>query len=76
MNKNLSNVKGDVDVTRAYELEKAINKCRNEIRKQHLSELDTEDYNLRASIIYSTLYSSLEKIGDHISNVTETLASY
>jgi phosphate:Na+ symporter len=76
MNKNLSNVKGDVDVTRAYEIEKAINKCRNEIRKQHLSELDTEDYNLRASIIYSTMYSSLEKVGDHISNVTETLASY
>lgn len=76
MNKNLTNVKGDVEVTKAYEIEKAINKCRNEIRKQHLSELDTEDYNLRASIIYSTLYSSLEKIGDHISNVTETLASY
>lgn len=76
MNKNLSNVKGDVDVTRAHEIEKSINKCRNEIRKQHLSELDTEDYNVRASIIYSTLYSSLEKIGDHISNVSETLASY
>jgi phosphate:Na+ symporter len=76
MNKNLSNVKGDVDVTKAYEIEKAINKCRNEIRKQHLSEIDTEDYNLRASIIYSTMYSTLEKVGDHISNVTETLASY
>jgi phosphate:Na+ symporter len=76
MNKNLSVETWEVDATRAYELEKAINKCRNEIRKQHLSELDTEDYNLRASIIYSTLYSSLEKIGDHISNVTETLVSY
>jgi phosphate:Na+ symporter len=76
MMKNLTNTKGPIDVTRAYEIEKSINKCRNEIRKQHLSELDTEDYNLRASIIYSTLYSSLEKVGDHICNVSETMASY
>ncbi|MCB9194722.1 MAG: Na/Pi cotransporter family protein [Flavobacteriales bacterium] len=74
MNANIKGMaKGKYDVKSAYALEKEINRMRNEIREGHLTSLDREDYNINSTVSYSNLYSGLEKIGDHILNVTETL---
>lgn len=54
--------------------EKAINQKRDELRKEYLDSLsDTSVNNFRAGMIYNELFSSLEKVGDHIINVSEAV---
>lgn len=63
-----------VDIKGAEEIEEAINEKRNELRNIHLQGLQNEDYNMRSGLIYNDLFSSYERIGDHIINVSEALA--
>lgn len=58
---------------KAVELEKKINQFRNELRREHLSNLGNAEYNVRTSMIYNNIFNSLEKIGDHIMNVSESI---
>ena len=60
---------------RANELETAINTFRNSLRKEYLDEVSKGTYNIHSGIIYNDLFSSMEKIGDHIINVSESLVS-
>jgi phosphate:Na+ symporter len=63
-----------VDIKGAEEIEELINEKRNELRNIHLQGLQDEDYNMRSGLIYNDLFSSYERIGDHIINVSEALA--
>jgi phosphate:Na+ symporter len=36
--------------------------------------MQKEDYNMKSGMIYSDLFSSLEKVGDHVINVSEAVA--
>lgn len=63
-----------VDVKGAKEIERLINDKRDELRNFHLQGLQNEDYNMRSGLIYNDLFSSYERIGDHIINVSEALA--
>ena len=63
-----------VDMKGAQEIEELINEKRNELRNIHLEGLQNEDYNMRSGLIYNDLFSSYERIGDHIINVSEALA--
>ena len=58
----------------AKDLEKAINKKRNQLRKEHLINIEKGEYTFQSGIIYNDLFSSLEKIGDHVINVSEAIA--
>lgn len=72
---NLKRSEGDkVDLDSAVDAERAINRARNAIRKEYISRIEKGKYNLRSGTIYSELFSSLEKVGDHIVNVSEALA--
>lgn len=73
MNNNLNMDYKNVTMEDAIDIEKNINKTRNKLRKKHLKTVGSEETNLDASLIYSTLFSSLERIGDHIINVTEAM---
>ena len=55
------------------EKEITINKLRDELRKEHLIQLGTSD-NMDNALLYSNVFSSLEKVGDHIINVSEHVA--
>jgi len=68
------NDKAEVELERAKEAEKAINKMRNKLRKDYLSRIEAGNFNLRSGTIYSDLFSSLEKVADHIINVSEALS--
>ena len=74
MNSNLS-VKSYDSVTKdkADDLEKDINKFRNKLRKENVKKLGTSDYNVKSAMVYNNVFSSLEKVGDHIINVTEAI---
>jgi len=60
-----------ITLTKATELEDAINKYRKTIRKEHFESVEKGDYNFKSATIYSDLFNSLEKVGDHTINVSE-----
>ncbi len=53
--------------------EKAINAMRDKLREENNKKIGTEDYNSKTAMVYNNLFSSLEKVGDHIINVTEAV---
>lgn len=57
----------------ALAIEKDINKLRDKLRKENLTKIGEEGYNVKSAMIYNNIYSSLEKVGDHIINVTEAI---
>ncbi len=71
---NFEKTMDKVDIKGAELLEEQINEKRNELRNIHLQGLQNEDYNMRSGLIYNDLFSSYERIGDHIINVSEALA--
>jgi len=73
MNGNLTKDFKNVSLTEAFAVEQQINKKRNKLRKKHLKNVGTEESNIEASLIYSTIFSSLERVGDHIINVSEAV---
>lgn len=68
---NLNKSYPDVTIEKALEKERSINNYRKIIRKEHFKSVEKGDYNFKSATIYSELFNSLEKIGDHAINVTE-----
>ncbi|MEO9532340.1 MAG: Na/Pi cotransporter family protein [Crocinitomicaceae bacterium] len=62
-----------VTIDKAAENEAAINKKRNELRKAHLQNLGSTNFDMESGMVFSNLFSSCEKVGDHIINVTEAI---
>ncbi|MDP7567953.1 MAG: Na/Pi cotransporter family protein, partial [Flavobacteriales bacterium] len=73
MNKNLNSDYKQVSITDADEAEISINKMRNRLRKKYLEKIEKGEFNIQTGMIYNNLIHSLEKIGDHIFNVTEAI---
>ncbi len=63
----------DVSKDKANEAEKVINKTRSRLRKANLKRIGNADYDANMALVYSNVYASLEKVGDHIINVTESV---
>lgn len=63
----------NVSIDKANEIEKAINKKRDEMREAHLSNMGSIDFSMEKGMIYNDLFASCEKIGDHIINVSEAI---
>jgi len=57
-------------------LEQLINKRRDELREAHLKSIEAGDYNVRSGLVYSDLFSSCEKVGDHVINVSEAATGH
>jgi len=74
MNSNLDANYGGITLKSAIDVEREINQLRNQLRKRHLKMIEKGDTPLQGSIMYSNIFSSLEKVGDHIINVSEAVA--
>lgn len=74
MEENLSANYESINLKMAQEWETRINKKRNKIRKLHFAGIEKGEYNFENGIIYVNLFSSLERIGDHVINVNEAIA--
>jgi phosphate:Na+ symporter len=74
MNKNLNSEYGHISLNDAKKVEVEINRMRNELRKSYLEEAEKGNYKFKPGIMYNDLFSSCEKIGDHIINVSESIA--
>ena len=73
MCKNLEMRYSEVEIADAKRLEKSLNKLRKEIRKEHFLNVEKGEYKFDNAVIYSDMFNSLEKIGDHAINVSEAI---
>lgn len=74
MVKNLQSPSYDgVIIDEANDREEDINRFRDKLRKENLNRLGTEGYNVNSAMIFNNIFSSLEKVGDHIINVSEAV---
>lgn len=70
---NLNASSEDIAIIEAFKKEEAIDNMRDELRAQHFQNIERKEYNIKSGIIYSDLFYSCEKVGDHIMNITEAL---
>ena len=73
MNKNLCSNYSQISITDAKEAEQIINKMRNELRKEYLKKIETGEFKIQTGLIYNNLIHSLEKVGDHVYNISEAI---
>jgi len=62
-----------VSLEKANAAENAINKKRDQMRDEHLENLGSTEFNMESGMIFNNLFSSCEKVGDHIINVSEAI---
>jgi phosphate:Na+ symporter len=74
MNANLNAEYGKINLQSAIDAEHEITKTRKQLKKQHLETVQEGDFNIKAVLIYNDLIHNLDKIGDHIINVSEAVA--
>lgn len=70
---NLNADWGGVSLDPANAAESAINKKRDKMRAEHLENMRKTDFNMESGMIFNNLFSSCEKVGDHIINVSEAI---
>ena len=73
MNNNLNSEYSQVTLTEANNAEININNMRNKLRKSYLQKIEKGEMPIQTGMIYNNLIHSLEKIGDHIFNITEAI---
>lgn len=71
MNENLEKDYKKVTLEKAIEVERKINKKRDQLRKKHLKNIENKTYHVLNGIVFADMYNLLERIGDHIINVSE-----
>ncbi len=64
-----------IDIDGAYEAERNINACRDQLRHEHLESLKSGVYGYAVGNAYSSLYALYEKLGDYVINVSESIDS-
>ena len=70
---NLSGDYSQVNMRKADLLEVEINDTRNTLRAAHLQSIAKAEYSFESGMFYNDLFSSCEKLGDHIYNVNEAV---
>ncbi|MEX2585789.1 MAG: Na/Pi cotransporter family protein [Balneolaceae bacterium] len=74
MRSNLDRNNGEVDLQGAIDVENQINTMRDQLKTFHYERLEKGVYSTKAGVMYLDYLSRLEKIGDHLLNVNESLA--
>lgn len=71
---NLNEEYEEVDINNALEAEDKINKKRDQLRKEYIDSITSKsEGNLRGGMIYNDMFESIEKVGDHIINVSNAI---
>ncbi|MDE7442529.1 MAG: Na/Pi cotransporter family protein [Muribaculaceae bacterium] len=63
------------DLIAAYNKEREINNLRNQLRSANVQSINDQAYEYQAGIFYMDIVSDLEKTGDYIINVVDTIKS-
>ena len=73
MVENLGADYSQVNIRNANLLEVEINNMRDTLRTAHLKSIAKAEYSFESGMFYNDLFSSCEKLGDHIFNVNEAV---
>ena len=73
MNNNLNSKYPQVTLTEADNAEININNMRNKLRKSYLQKIEKGEMPIQTGMIYNNLIHSLEKVGDHVFNISEAI---
>ena len=76
MIENLDKHHFDVDKIATEAIEKKINRFRNKLRKQHVSDIENEKYSYQIGTLYKDIFSESEKMGDYIYDVSMSIVEY
>lgn len=71
---NVENVPEN-ELIAAYNKEREINNLRNQLRSSNVQNINDQSYQYQAGIYYMDIVSDLEKTGDYIINVVDTIKS-
>jgi phosphate:Na+ symporter len=72
MKANLDEIDSNkISIAQAYQLEEQINGLRDSLRTKHYARLENSAYTLKMGVGYLDVLNRLEKVGDHIINVSE-----
>jgi phosphate:Na+ symporter len=70
---NLEENYNKVKIDQALNKENAIDELRNQLRSEDLVNMQDKKYNSQIGALYRDIYQSMEKVGDHVINVTEAI---
>ncbi len=73
---NLEKHDDRVDIVAAGNIESKINEYRNKLRKEHVKDMEKEAYSYYVAGLYKEVFSELEKMGDHIYDVSEAIVEF
>ena len=76
MIENLNKDNNEVEITEADAIEKQINRFRDKLRKDHVAKIEEEKYSYQIGTLYKDIFSGLERIGDHVYDVTISILDY
>lgn len=74
MIENMTIESNKIDLANAAKIEDEINKTRDKLRKKHLKSVEKQEYNYTSGLVYNSLFSGIEKIGDFIINISESIS--
>ncbi len=72
-NLNLAHKGELVEISNAYNAEDRINNLRNNLREAEIEQIEGSSKNYQTSVYYIDVVSELEKMGDFIINISQTL---
>lgn len=73
MVENLNSNFKNVSLEPAIKHEQSIDEYRNKLRKELMEEMRSKHYDVQLGALYKDLFQSMEKVGDHVINVTEAI---
>ncbi|MBW6501965.1 MAG: Na/Pi cotransporter family protein [Bacteroidales bacterium] len=73
MHINIEKEYREVTLERAQKAESRINILRDELKRNHLKNIEKKKYSYLSGIFYNDIYCECEKMGDHIINITEAI---
>ncbi len=64
------------DIIKSYNYEREINNLRNTLRTTNIANINSRHYEYQAGIFYMDLVSNIEKTGDYIINVVDSIKEH
>ena len=61
------------DITNAQNAETKINLFRNQLRDEHINNIESPNYNYQTGVYYMDIVAELERMGDFIINISEAI---
>ena len=66
----------EADIIRSYNKEREINNLRNNLRSNNVDNINSHKYEYQSGIYYMDLINTIEKMGDYVINVVDTVRDH